>query len=199
MPARSRKDALVDKALQLFYRDGFHATGIDRIIAETGVAKMTLYNNFDSKEALILEALSRREEDFGRWLTERTAGTGLDPRARLLALFEALGPWFAGKDFRGCLFIRAAGEYPALSDPIHRCAAKYKRGLRDFIAGIAREASASDADALARRLMLLVEGAIVTAQIGGDGAGAAADARLAAEILIDAALRNAAPRAPKKN
>lgn len=193
MPARSRKDALVDKASQLFYRDGFHATGIDRIIGEAGVAKMTLYNNFDSKEALILEALSRRQESFGRWLTGRTGGAGRAPRAKLLALFDALGEWFASKDFRGCLFIRAAGEYPALSNPIHRRAAEHKRGLREFIAGIAREAGVDRPDALARRLMLLVEGSIVTAQIGGNGAETAADARLAAEALVDEALGKKRP------
>jgi AcrR family transcriptional regulator len=186
MPAHPRKDELAEKALELFDRDGFHAVGIDRIIAEAGVAKMTLYNNFASKEALILEALRRRQEGFGRWLFERAERAGPSPRARLLGVFDALGEWFAAKGFHGCLFIRAAGEYPALGDPVHRFAARHKQALRRRLGAMAAEAGVVDAEGLSHQLAILVDGAIVAAQVAGRRE-AAADARRAATALLDAA------------
>ena len=86
--ASRRRDHLVDIALDLFSRDGFHATGIDKILAESGVAKMTLYKHFRSKDELILAALRRRDERFRNWFmrtVERRADT---PRERLLAMFD---------------------------------------------------------------------------------------------------------------
>lgn len=193
MPPAPRRDDLIDTALDLFHRDGFRAVGIDRVIAETGVAKMTLYNNFESKEALMLAALRRRQDAFGAWLRKRVAELARTPRGRLLALFDGLGEWFMRRDFRGCLFIRAASEFPALADPAHRMASDHKRRFRAYIADLARDAGARDAEALAFQLAILVDGAIVAAQISGK-ADAAAHAKRAAAIVIKAALWKSAPK-----
>ena len=88
--ALSRRDHLVETALGLFMRDGFHATGIDAILAEAGVAKMTLYNHFKSKDELILAALRLRDEQFLEWLVSAVEARADKPRGRLLALFGAL-------------------------------------------------------------------------------------------------------------
>ena len=181
--AESRRDQLVDTALDLFRRHGFHATGIDRILAESGVAKMTLYNHFKSKNELILAALRRRDETFRNWFmraTERRANT---PGARLLAVFDALDEWIRGRDFSGCMFINASAEFASPDDPIHAAAAEHKRLVLAYIRDLAEAAGAEDAEALAQSLMLLMEGAIVMAHVTGRR-DAAAQAKAAARTLL---------------
>jgi AcrR family transcriptional regulator len=186
-----RRQHLVETALDLFGREGFRATGIDRILAESGVAKMTLYKHFRSKEDLILAALKLRSERFRRWLEDAVARRAATPRARLVALFDVLGEWIAGPDFRGCTFINACAEFGAPDDPLHRAAAEHKRlGLR-WIEDTAAAAGAPDPRRLAERLFLLHEGAIVAAQSLGWRA-AAETAKAAAEVIIAAELHRPA-------
>ncbi len=125
--ASPRRDHLVDTALRLFYRDGFHATGIDKILAESGVAKMTLYKHFKSKDELILAAVRRRDEQIRNWLMRAAERRARAPRDRLLALFDALEEWFRSDDFSGCMFINASAEFGRCDDPIHAAAAEHKR------------------------------------------------------------------------
>ena len=96
---RSRRDDLIETALKLFYTGGFNATGIDKILAESGVAKMTLYKHFGSKDELILAVLKRRDEQFRGWLSGEMAKAGPSPKAQLLQMFDALEIWFSGKAF----------------------------------------------------------------------------------------------------
>ena len=183
----SRRDHLVQTAAELFGREGFHATGIDRVLAAAGVAKMTLYNHFRSKDELILAALRRRDETFRNWFLRAVEQRAATPRDRLLAVFEVLGEWFAAPDFRGCLFISAAGEFKRPEDPIHAACAEHKRLLRGYLQALAAQAGARDPEALARQLDLLIEGATVSAQISGK-ATPARHARDAAATLLEAAL-----------
>ena len=193
--AASRRDQLIDTALDLFNRNGYHATGIDRILAESGVAKMTLYNHFGSKDALIQAALARRDERWRAWLRDAVARRAETPRGRLLAVFDALDEWFARPDFHGCMFIRAAGEYAELDDPIHAAAAAHQRLVLAELRDLATAAGARRPARLAREIMLLVLGAIVATQVNGPvEAGQAA--KKAAALLIDAALAPAGTRAP---
>lgn len=184
---RSRRDQLVDTALELFYREGFHATGVDRIVAEAGVAKMTLYKHFRSKDELILAALRRRDEAWRNWFVREVERRASGPRDRLLALYDALGAWFADERFHGCMFVNAAAEYADPADPIRTAAAEHKRLVAGYVRELAARAGAREADRLAGRLMLLLEGAIVMAYVAGD-AGAAQNARALAQIVIKAEL-----------
>lgn len=178
-----RRDHLVDTALNLFSRYGFHATGIDRILAESGVAKMTLYKHFKSKDELILAALRRRDELHRNWFMREVEKLATAPRDRLLALFGALEAWFQSSEFSGCCFINATAEYADRDDPIHAAAAEHKRLIRSYIRELAAAAQAKAPDELTDQLMLLMEGAIVSAQITGE-AVAARQARSAAEVLV---------------
>jgi AcrR family transcriptional regulator len=187
----SRREHLVETALRLFYTHGFHATGIDRILAEAGVAKMTLYKHFRSKDELILAALRRRDELFRNWLMGAMEHASSNPRERLLAMFDALDDWFHGRalgalGFHGCAFIKASGEFDDANHAVHRACAEHKRMIVDYLAGIAASAGAADPAALAEQLALLKEGAIVTAQVRGTS-GAALQAKLIARTMIDAA------------
>jgi len=168
----SKRDELVREAQQIFYRDGFHATGMDLLSAETGISKTTMFKHFRSKEELILAALQRRDETFREWFLEEVTKVADTPRARLLALFDVLRRWIGGDapgpGFSGCTFINAAAEYGDPANPVHRAARTHKHRLRAAIAELAEAAGARNPDALATRLHLLIEGAIVTAQVTGE-------------------------------
>jgi AcrR family transcriptional regulator len=178
------KQQLLQTALRLFYRDGFHRTGVDRIIAEAGVAKMTLYNHFGTKEQLILETLRLHDS---QWL-ERFAGRvdelGAGPQGKLLAALDALAEWIASPDFRGCLFMHAAAEFPHLGDPIHQLASDHKRRVFEWIRRQVLELGIADVDATAKQIHLLMEGAIANAYVSGDTT-TAGQAKRAARILLE--------------
>jgi len=147
---------------------------------------MTLYKHFKSKDELILAALERRSADFTSWLEREIAKR--PPATRLPGLFDALGAWIAGKagpglPFEGCAFINASAEFADPENPVRRAAAAHKRALLGFVEGLAAEAGADDPGALAAELMLLMEGAIVTAQVSGDR-GAAKRAKAMAERIL---------------
>ena len=184
----SRRDVLVETALDLFYRDGFHATGIDKVLAEASVAKMTLYKHFRSKDELIVAALRLHDRRFREWFVEAVESRAKKPRKRLLAVFSVLSEWMSSDGFQGCAFAKAAAEYGDPSNPIHQAGAEHKRQLLDYIRDNARAAGARNPRKLATSLMLLVEGAVATAQVTGDR-DAADHARKAAKVLLADAIR----------
>lgn len=186
MPS-TRRDILIDTALELFNQGGYHAVGIDKILAKSGVAKMTLYKHFRSKDELILAALSRRDERWLNWLREAVANRATSPLARLLAVYDVLSEWFEAPDFNGCMFIKAAGEFSEAENPIHAVCAEHQRRLFDYLRDLAAAAGAPRPAKLARQLMLLAVGAIVVTQVNG-AVDAAAQARQTAQVLIANAL-----------
>src|SRR5688572_14207115 len=143
-PTATARDRLIDTAISLFNRHGFHATGVDRIVAVARVAKKTLYAHFPSKEDLILAALSRKRSAFSDKFLPAVLAASDDPRQRLLALFELAKSWFADPDFYGCLFINAAVEYSEPGHPINACAREFKTLLRNFARDQAEAGGASD-------------------------------------------------------
>ena len=183
-----KRAELVETAWRLFYRDGYHAVGIDTVLAEAGVAKMTLYKHFPSKEDLIAAVLERRSRELRASLDGAIETAGRSPVKRLLAIFEAFDAFFHGADFNGCAFIKAVAEYPDPKSAPHRVATAHKAALRARLTELANELPARDADALASSLVLLAEGAIVTAHVQGRKT-AAREAAEAARVLITAAKR----------
>ena len=186
---QTKRDELVRKALDTFYRNGFHATGMDMLAAESGVSKTSIYKHFRTKEDLILAALRLRDENFRNWLFRRMEELGDTPTEKLLAIYDALEEWFGETGFRGCMFIKASAEYQEPDHAIHAQSAEHKRLLFEHFAVLAAEAGAPDPQSLAQQLLVLKEGAIVMAVLGR-GRGAARDARKAAETLIGAQLGN---------
>lgn len=183
----TKRDELVDKALKAFYANGFHATGMDRLVEETGISKTSMYKHFQSKEALILAVLQRRDVEFRDWLFRRMESLGKTPRGQMLAMFDVLEEWFEEPGFRGCLFIKAASEFQEPDHPIHAQAATHKALIYDHLRDLAAQGGAGDPALLARQLLVLKEGAIVAAQVEGCRA-AAAQAKDAAMTLLDNAL-----------
>jgi AcrR family transcriptional regulator len=187
-PVSAKRAGLLDAAWRLFYRDGYHAVGIDTVLAEAGVAKMTLYKHFPSKEDLIGAVLERRSRELEIVFEKTLAEAGRSGTKRLLALFAMLGAWFRMRDFNGCAFIKAVAEYPDPKSKPHRAAAAHKTRLLTRVTTLAEELGAKDPEALARSLMLLSEGAIVTAHIY-DRPEAAEEAAEAARVLITTAAK----------
>lgn len=182
------RDRLVDTAVALFNRYGFHATGVDRIVAAAKVAKKTLYSHFPSKEDLILAALARKEATFTEKFIPMVMASSNDPKVRLLTLFEMAKSWFSDPDFYGCLFVNAAVEYSEPGHPINACARRFKVQLRGFIREQAVAGGAADPDLLADQIALLFEGATTVAQVSARP-DAATTARQIAATLIDSAFR----------
>ena len=181
--ASGKRDHLVDTALDLFNQDGFHATGVDKILKQAGVARMTLYNHFKSKDELILAVLRRRDEKFRNWFMRTVERLGKTPRDRLLAIFDVLEEWFSGKDYSGCMFINASADFARPDDPIHMAAGEHKNLILNYVRELTKSAGAAEPGALAHGLMLLMEGAIVMSYVANDR-NAAANAKKAAEALI---------------
>ncbi|WP_161539574.1 TetR/AcrR family transcriptional regulator [Paramagnetospirillum kuznetsovii] len=174
---------ILDHALRLFYREGIRSTGVDRIIAEAGVAGMSFYRNFKSKDGLVAAVLKRRDEAWMAWLTGVVEAGEASPAGRVARIFDALDQWFKGPDFHGCMFINAAGEFADPACTVRRAAAAHKERLKSYMGGLCR--SAGLASEIADMLFLLAEGAIVAAFVQGD-LGAAGTAGKAAALLIRA-------------
>lgn len=187
-PTANARDRLIDTAITLFNRYGFHATGVDRIVAVARVAKKTLYAHFPSKEDLILAALSRKRAAFSDKFLPAVLLASDDPKERLLALFELAKSWFSDPDFYGCIFINAAVEYSEPGHPINNCAREFKTLLRTFARDQATAGGAADPEDLADKIALLFEGATAVAQVSARP-DAATTAKAIATQLIDQAFR----------
>jgi AcrR family transcriptional regulator len=188
VPTANARDRLIDTAITLFNRHGFHATGVDRIVAVAKVAKKTLYAHFPSKEDLILAALSRKRAAFSDKFLPMVLASSSDPKERLLALFELAKSWFADPDFYGCIFVNAAVEYAEPGHPINACAREFKTLLHDFARAQASAGGAADPDGLADQIALLFEGATTVAQVSARPDAATTAKQIAAQ-LIDHAFR----------
>jgi len=187
-PTATARDRLIDTAITLFNRHGFHATGVDRIVAVAKVAKKTLYAHFPSKEDLILAALSRKRAAFADKFLPAVLAASNDPRERLLSLFELAKSWFSDPDFYGCIFINAAAEYSEPGHPINTCAREFKTLLRNFARDQAAAGGAADPETLADQIALLFEGATTVAQVSARPDAATTAKGIAAQ-LIDQAFR----------
>ncbi len=160
MPYRSKKkEILITTAEELFYQNGFHAVGIDYIIAESGVAKMTLYKHFKSKDDLIMTVLEHASQRIIQWLERETDRLSLTDEMRIDALFDAHEHWFREHHFKGCLFARACAEYPDPEMPIHQMAERHFRNVFRVVERQASLAGAKDPANTAENIMVLLEGA----------------------------------------
>jgi AcrR family transcriptional regulator len=177
LPARDR---ILVTAHALFYRDGIRATGIDRIIAESGVAKLTFYRHFPSKDALVCAFLDYRHERWMAWFVDALGRHGAQPGGGLAPLAAALAEWFADPAFRGCAFINAVVEVGQALPEAAAIARRHKEDMVQVIAGLLPEAAAQDA--AARAAALAVDGAIIGAQMGHTGPAADGLRRLLAGL-----------------
>lgn len=162
---REFRERIIEAASRLFIRDGFHATGVDTIVAEAGVAKMTLYKYFNSKESLIVEVLNRSSESWLNWLRERVEAIGETPVEKALAVFDALQEWFAQPDFSGDMFQCAAAEFSAPENPVLLAVQQHQAKLEAFLTELCSAAEYPRPEYAARRMAIIAQGAISTALV----------------------------------
>lgn len=174
------RERILETADRLFYEEGIRAVGIDRIIAEAEVAKMTLYSHFPSKDDLILAVLCKREETVREFFNTAMGRHARKTRDRLRAFFAALKDLFESPGFRGCPFINATIELADPSHPGAKFVQGHKQRFGEFLRGLIEEAVGQAAVRVAPAIALLVDGAAVTAVIQGssDAADVARDASL---------------------
>jgi AcrR family transcriptional regulator len=180
----SARDRLLAAADELFYEEGVHTVGIDRVIERAGVAKASLYSAFGSKEELVLAYLQGRAEERARRITDRMARHD-DPRARILSIFDLLGERVAEPGFRGCAFVNASAEGPPGDSKVRRACRGSREWLRGVFTDLAGELGAPDPAQLGRQLVLLYDGAMMGASMDRDPA-IARQGREMAEALLDA-------------
>jgi AcrR family transcriptional regulator len=166
-PQKTARERILDIAEQLFYQEGIRAIGIDTVIERSGVAKMSLYRNFASKEELIAAFLERRNEKYWGWWDEIMARHPESAKQQLEDLFAALPERICRPGYRGCSFLNAATEFP---DPGHlgrKAALAHYDELRRRLLALCRRLGAAKPKQLANQLLLLIEGAYTTGGILG--------------------------------
>jgi AcrR family transcriptional regulator len=194
-PKRSARERLLEAADRLFYTEGIHSVGIDRVLDESGVAKGSLYYNFSGKDELVRTYLQNRHALWAARIDTVLTGA-TTPSAKILAVYDALAVLFAEPDFRGCAFINAAAE--AAPGSAEELATKdFRIWLYALFATHVTEAGYREVDRLTQQLVLLYDGANISAQLDHSPAAAAA-AHDAAADLLQAAVRSAAPPAKAK-
>lgn len=163
----SARERIDRTAYELFSRHGIQAVGMDRVIARSGVAKMTLYRHYPTKDKLALAFLRRREELWTRaWLQEEVERRARAPRQRLLAIFDVFDRWFRRADFEGCSFINVLLEIDDRNSPVRAATVRHLETIRSFLRQLATEAGVGDSEAFARQWHILMKGSIVAAGEG---------------------------------
>jgi AcrR family transcriptional regulator len=167
VPHASARDRIVEAAYTLFCEHGIRAVGVDRIVAESGVAKMTLYRHFRSKDDLVLAFLDEREERWTRgWLQAESERRAANPSERIMALFDLLDEWFQEPGYVGCPIVNTLLEGHRHDPKVHGAAVQRLEVIRTLLQRYAEEAGAEDAEEASYRIQVLMMGAIVSAARG---------------------------------
>jgi AcrR family transcriptional regulator len=176
----SVRDRLLAAANELFYEEGIHAVGIERVLERAQVAKASLYSTFGSKDDLVRAYLEARDEGRRKRINAALAKHS-EPRARILAVFDVLGDVVREANYRGCAFVNASAEGT-------RAENNSRAWLRGLFTSLAAELGVADPERLGARLTMLYDGATVAASMDGR-TNAVAEARELASELIAASTR----------
>ncbi len=177
------RERLIEAAYDLFARRGVSQVGIDTVLAKSGCAKASLYNNFDSKIELAIAFLELREERWTRgWLEREIKLRARTGRGRLLAIFDVFDRWFRRADFEGCSFIKVLLESDA-KGAVHRAAAFHLSNIRRIVGELAQDAGLAEHAKFAQAWHMIMKGSIVSACEGNRNA--AREAKVAARLVID--------------
>jgi len=182
-PRQPARERILDTAFRLFYASGPRGVGVDTIIAESGVAKATFYKHFPRKDDLILCYLDKVDQAWFGQLRAAVRAAGDDPRAQLVAMFDALAAASRREGYHGCAFINAAAESHADGD-VHARTIEHKGVVRAWVTDLARRSHAADPGLLARQLTLLIDGGLADGVLDADAATPDA-AKAAARTLVD--------------
>lgn len=163
-----KADAVIRAALDLFSEHGYHAVGVDLVIARSQVAKRTFYKYFSSKEKLIEQVLVARDHAVRSDIVNAVEGSQL-PIDKLESLFTSYRDCFAQENFHGCMFIKASEEYPELNSGAKKISQEHKRWLVGLVEGLLREVPVGAPDKLASYIVTVLDG--LTVRVNMDPAG----------------------------
>lgn len=180
-----RKQHLIDTAYRLFNEHGYHATGIDWILAESGVSKATLYKYFRTKDDLILAVLQQRHDQMMQLIGQAIEQAKVRGESPPLAIFDVLDHWFHSDSFFGCNFINASAEYAETGNPVYAFAAQHKAAIQQLVEHSLETSAKRKKKVLAAQLALLVDGAIVYAHTRGERDAAKLAKSMATQLLAD--------------
>lgn len=184
MPVLTTREKLIQAGHEIFYRDGFLLAGLDRLLAEVGCSKQTFYNHFESKDDLIVAVIDEHHRWWSSELLRRIQqAAGADPRAQILAVFDVLDELLHDPDYRGCIYLNAAVEFPHPHHPAHQSARKAKADGVAMLEEIAARAGAADSMALAEEIDMILEGALITHQVAPERDVCAVARRVATTLL----------------
>ena len=186
LSALAPRERILKTASDLFYRFSIHTVGVDRIIAESGVAKMTFYKHFPSKANMVATYLRHKDAQWLQMLATSTEKPGLSPRERVLAIFDALGESFRSPAFRGCPFVKGMAEFgPDVDSPdVQATIAAHFKGLHEFVASLVEPLELREPEKTVVQILSLIQGSIVIAQSMRNPAIAEAN-RDAARLLLE--------------
>jgi len=179
-------DKVLATAEHLIYHNGIHAMGMDLLVRSSGVARKSIYRYFTTKEEIAARALSARDIRWMNWFRTES-DKAATAEGQLLNMFGVLKAWFESEGFCGCAFINTAGEIGDPSSPVRQIARLHKQKLLDYILERCQQLPAQAPDALAKQLLILIDGAITLARVMGDYS-AADSAREVANVLLQNAV-----------
>lgn len=185
MPTLTTREKLIQAGHEIFYREGFLAVGLDRLLNEVGCSKQTFYNHFESKDDLIVAVIDEHHRWWSSELQDRIQrAAGPDARSQILAMFDVMEEIMHDPEYHGCIFINAAVEFPQPHHPAHQSARKAKADGLVLLEGLAERAGAADPTALAQEIDMIIEGALITHQVAPE-CNVCAIARRATETLLE--------------
>ncbi len=178
------RDRILETALRLFNENGVQATGIDLIIAESGVAKRSFYNHFSSKNKLIEEYFAQKDVVWFERLSHFSS-RAREPRERVLGLFDGLYDWFSEDGFNGCPFIRGLYDLQATTtDPdLARCVQGHFVKTTEVVEALLKDAYPKSYKPLVPQILSLLTGATVLAQATGSPEAAKINKKMASVLL----------------
>lgn len=165
----SVKEKILQTARRLFCQVGFHATGITRILDESGVSRRSLYTHYGSKEDLLKAVFQEEANIWFRWFNYDLPQMECSPSERILMLFDLMQDWFDSEDFFGCVFINAVAEHEKSNGWIQEVASNYRDEISAKFQEMVAESGVKDPETVTEKLNLLIDGAIVGAMITGNG------------------------------
>ena len=180
------RDRILETASELFYRNGVHAVGVDLVVAESGIAKTSLYRHFGNKDALIAAFLEREDEDFWRQWEAIASHHRDDPQGELEALLDWMDKRLRRPGYRGCPQLNVAAELPDANHPARRVAAKHKEKTRRHFSAIAERMGLPHPDQVGLQLALAFDGAFISAPFGA-GTALASTLRKTVSALVESA------------
>jgi AcrR family transcriptional regulator len=182
------KTHILNTAVDLFSTHGIRAVGIDTIVAQSGVAKTTLYDHYPSKDALITAYLDVRDAQFFGMIGQAESHHADDPKAQLIAIFEAMDALITLPQFNGCPFLSASAEFPELDQAAHESALAHKTAMRDRFIALAQAGGAADAHSVGEQLLLILDGAFSSKRVFRSAESPVRQLLPLARMIIDAHL-----------